>query len=82
MGFLRKKFSNFLNFVTYSMFVGECDRNSKTSQNVPKSILIEKLDNFFQKSHEFFKIAKDIKIFVECDFSANITISQKVHFFS
>ena len=59
----------------------ECDRNSKSSQNVLKSIFIEKLDDVLQKKHEFFIIAKDSKFVVECDFSANITISQNVHFF-
>ena len=53
----------------------------KISQNVPKSIFIEKLDDVFQKKLEFFNIDKDSKIVVGCDFSANITISQNVHFF-
>ena len=64
-----------------SNFAVECDRNSKISQNVPKSIFIEKLDDVFQKKHEHFNIAKDSKFAVECDFSAIITISQNVHFF-
>ena len=60
----------------------ECDRNGKkNSQNVPKSIFIEKLDDVFQKKLEFFNIDKDSKIVVGCDFSANFTISQNVHFF-
>ena len=62
-------------------FAVECDRNSKNSQNIPKSTFVEKLDDVFQKKHEFVNIAKDSKIVVECDFSANITISQNVHFF-
>ena len=50
-----------------SNFAVECDRNSKISQNVPKSIFIEKLDDVFQKKHEHFNIAKDSKFAVECD---------------
>ena len=65
----------------FGKFAVECDRNSKSSQNVLKSIFIEKLDDVFQKQHEFFNIAKDSKFVVECDFSANIRISQNVHFF-
>ena len=65
----------------FSKSAVECDKNSKSSQNVPKSIFIEKLDDVFQKKHEFFNIAKESKFVVECDFSANITISQNVHFF-
>ena len=57
----------------------ECERNSKNSQNVPKSIFLEKLGDVFRKKHDFFKIAKDSKIVVECDW--NITISQNVNFF-
>ena len=59
----------------------EYDRNSKNSQNIPKSTFIEKLDDVLQKKHKFVNIAKDSKIVVECDFSAKITISQNVHFF-
>ena len=65
----------------FSKFAVECDRKSKSSQSVPNSIFTEKLDDVFQKKHEFFKIAKDSKIVIECDFSANITISQNVRFF-
>ena len=39
-----------------------------------------KLEELFQKKHEFFKIAKDGKIVKECDWK--FRISQNVHFFS
>ena len=62
-----------------SKFVAEYDKKTQSSQNVQNLIFKKKkLDDFFQKKHEFLKIAKDSKIVEKCDW--NITISQKVPF--
>ena len=66
-----------LKIADISKFAVECDRNSKKPQNVKKKIFIGKLDEFFQKKHEFFKIANDSKNIVDCDW--NSKIFQNVH---
>ena len=63
-----------------SKFAIERDRNSKSFQNVQNLIFLKKLDEVFQKKHQFLKIAKDGKIVLECDWK--FRISQNVHFFS
>ena len=77
MNFLKKM--NKLKIATDSKNVVECDRNSKSSQNVQNLIFLKKIDESFHKKHEFLKIAKYGKDVVECNW--NITISQNVPFF-
>ena len=77
MNFLKK--INNLKIGKSCKFIAEYDKNSQSSQNFQNFIFIKKkLDEFFQKKHEFLKIAKDSKIVEKCVW--NITISQNVPF--
>ena len=62
-----------------SKFVAEYDKKkSKFSKLSKFDFYKKKLDEFFQKKHEFLKIGKDSKIVENCVW--NITISQNVPF--
>ena len=58
--------------------VAEYDKIVKVPKTFKIWLFLKKLDDFFQKKHEFLKIAKDSKIVEKCDW--NITISQNVPF--
>ena len=77
-GFFEKKI--FVEIAKIKDFFGGCNWNSKTSQNVQKTVVffLKKMDGFSrQKNPNFQKIYKGSEFAVECDWISNI--SQNVH---